>query len=89
MVNGLRANPKIMDKGPIKPGTALDRRQFLKAAAAGAAQLGGLAYAAPSGEASAAAAADWQGLARMLQGPLLQNGAPDFARVAAPWNLLC
>ena len=66
---------------------ALNRRQFLTAAAAaGAAHLGGLTHAAPSGEAPAASA-DWQGLARLLQGPLLQNGAPDFARIAAPWNL--
>lgn len=29
----------------------------------------------------------WAALARLLQGPLLLPGAPDFNRVVAPWNL--
>lgn len=68
---------------------ALSRRQFLTAAAgaAGAAQLGGLAHAGPSAATSPVLSADWRALARMLQGTLLRPGAPDFARIAAPWNL--
>ena len=42
---------------------------------------------AASGGGDAAASADWRGLARLLHGELLQSGAPDFARIAAPWNL--
>jgi FAD/FMN-containing dehydrogenase len=29
----------------------------------------------------------WEALSRLLQGPLLLPGAPDFNRVVAPWNL--
>jgi len=34
-----------------------------------------------------ASAAPWNQLARSLQGPLLTKDAPDFARIASPWNL--
>ena len=29
----------------------------------------------------------WDALARLLQGPLLLPGAPDFSQIVAPWNL--
>lgn len=65
------------------------RRQLLKGvagAALGATQLSALARAQMQ-SVTVAAPADWRGLARLLGGELLQSGAPDFARIAAPWNL--
>lgn len=66
---------------------ALDRRAFLKAtsgALLGFAHLPGRAAAETS---TAASSAPWNQLARSLQGPLLKKDAPDFARIASPWNL--
>ena len=67
----------------------LSRRQLLKGAAGaalGLGQLHGLAHAEMQ-SVTVAAPADWRGLARLLGGELLQSEAPDFARIAAPWNL--
>ena len=67
---------------------SLTRRQLLQGAAGaalGAAQLRGLAHAEMP--VTVAAPADWRGLARLLSGELLQSEAPDFARIASPWNL--
>ena len=66
---------------------ALDRRAFLKAtsgALLGFAHLPGRAAAETS---TAASSAPWNQLARSLQGSLLKKDAPDFARIASPWNL--
>ena len=68
---------------------ALTRRQLLKGvagAATGLSQLRGLAHAQMQ-SVTVAAPADWRSLARLLSGELLQSEAPDFARIAAPWNL--
>jgi len=68
----------------------LDRRQFLKRASGdliGFAHLKGAAHAASQSEASSVSSADWQDLARLLKGPLLKKGHPDFAKIAKPWNL--
>ena len=68
----------------------LDRRQFLKRASRvliGFAHLKGAAHAASQSEASSVSSADWQDLARLLKGPLLKKGHPDFAKIAKPWNL--
>ena len=68
---------------------ALTRRQLLQGAAGaalGATQLSALAHAQMQ-SVTVAAPADWRGLARLLGGELLQSEAPDFARIAAPWNL--
>ena len=68
----------------------LDRRQFLKRASGdliGFAHLKGAAHAASQSEASSVSSADWQDLARLLKGPLLKKGHPNFAKIAKPWNL--
>ena len=68
----------------------LDRRQFLKRASRvliGFAHLKGAAHAASQSEASSVSSADWQDLARLIKGPLLKKGHPDFAKIAKPWNL--
>jgi hypothetical protein len=66
----------------------LDRRQFLKAASGAAIGLAHLpAFARTIEEAPAVASTAWQDLSRALGGRLLRPDAPDFARIAAPWNL--
>ena len=68
---------------------ALTRRQLLKSAAGaalGASQLRGLARAEMP-VVTASPPPDWRGLAQLLSGELLQSDAPDFARIATPWNL--
>ena len=63
----------------------LDRRTFLKAGSG--ALLGLRLPPAHARDAGAANPADWAELARSLNGHLIQRGAPDFASIAAPWNL--
>ena len=68
---------------------ALTRRQLLRSAAGaalGASQLRGLARAEMP-VVTASPPPDWRGLAQLLSGELLQSDAPDFARIATPWNL--
>jgi FAD/FMN-containing dehydrogenase len=64
----------------------LDRRTFLTA---GSGALLGLAvppsaYALDGGETSPG---DWADLASLLNGRLIKRGVPNFASIAAPWNL--
>jgi len=65
----------------------LDRRSLLKAGTGG--QLGltvpPFAHALDTG--ADASPADWADLARALNGHLLERGVPNFASIAAPWNL--
>jgi FAD/FMN-containing dehydrogenase len=68
---------------------ALTRRRFLSGAAGaalGVGQLRGLARA-ETPVVTASPPPDWRELAQILGGELLQADAPDFARVATPWNL--
>ena len=68
---------------------ALTRRQLLRSAAGaalGASQLRGLARAEMP-VVTASPPPDWRGLAQLLSGELMQPDAPDFARIATPWNL--
>jgi FAD/FMN-containing dehydrogenase len=64
----------------------LDRRDFLKA---GSGALLGLAASPPvyALEADKAGPADWADLADSLNGHLIARGVPNFASIAAPWNL--
>ncbi len=65
----------------------LDRRTFLKAGSGALLGLAAqpLAHARDAG--LEASPADWADLARSLNGHLLQRGVPNFAQMAAPWNL--
>ena len=68
---------------------ALTRRRLLQGAAGaafGLGQLRGLAHAQMQ-SVTVAPPPDWRGLARLLSGELLEPDAPDFARIASPWNL--
>ncbi len=68
----------------------LDRRGFLKVTSGVVLGLGhfkGSAHAGPQGGFIQASPADWQDLARSLDGRLLQKDHPDFRRIAKPWNL--
>src|SRR5687768_6484839 len=69
------------------------RRQFLKSSSTVALGLGiapwistGCRNLKPSPSAGTRPE-DFRELAKALQGSLLQPGAPDFSKVAAPWNL--
>jgi hypothetical protein len=69
------------------PSHWIDRRSFLKA---GSGVLLGLAvpsFADARDAGSDASPADWADLARALNGHLLERGVPNFASIAAPWNL--
>jgi len=68
---------------------ALTRRRLLQGAAGaalGLGQLRGLAHAQMQ-SVTVAPPPDWRGLARLLSGELLEPDAPNFARIASPWNL--
>ncbi len=68
---------------------ALTRRQLLRGAAGvalGASQLRGPARAQMP-VVVVSPPPDWRELSRLLSGELLQSDAPDFARIATPWNL--
>jgi FAD/FMN-containing dehydrogenase len=68
---------------------ALTRRQLLKGAAGaalGAGQLRGRAHA-ETPVVTTSPPPDWRGLSQLLSGEFLQTDAPEFDRIAAPWNL--
>jgi hypothetical protein len=68
---------------------SLNRRRFLSGAAGsaiGAGQFRWLAHAAMP-VVTASPPPDWRDLSRVLGGELLQADAPDFVRIATPWNL--
>ena len=68
----------------VDPKTAAARSAA--GAALGVGQLRGLARA-ETPVVTTSPPPDWRGLAQLLSGELLQSDAPDFARIAAPWNL--
>ena len=65
----------------------LDRRAFLKAGSGALLGLAAPPLARARDLATDASPADWADLARSLNGHLLQRGVPNFATIAAPWNL--
>ncbi|HEX7533292.1 MAG TPA: FAD-dependent oxidoreductase, partial [Methyloceanibacter sp.] len=65
----------------------LDRRSFLKTGSGALLGLAVPSFADALDAGSDASPADWADLARALNGHLLERGVPNFASIAAPWNL--